>query len=156
MRWPAGMEPQNSTIHARNEIVIAAQPERVWRWLCRAARWPECYDNCAWLRLRNSAGPDLAAGTAFVWRTFGVRVRSTVLTFEPTRELGWDATAFGVRAYHGWLIEPLESGSRIITEETQKGPLSTFGRWYLRRGLLREHQSWLESLSRVAQSGDPG
>jgi hypothetical protein len=156
MQWPTGMEPGNSSVYARNEIVIPVQPERVWRWLCRAARWPEWYDNCAWLRFRNSAGPDLESGTAFVWKTFGVRVRSMVLTFEPTNELGWDATAFGLRAYHGWVIEPLESGSRVITEETQQGPLSTFGRWYLRRALLREHQNWLESLSRVARSGDPG
>jgi hypothetical protein len=44
---------------------------------------------------------------------------------------------------------------RVITEETQVGPLTTVGRWYLRRGLLREHQNWLEGLSRMAQTGDP-
>jgi len=156
MQWPNGMEPEQSNIHALNEIVIPAAPERIWRWLCRAERWPEWYGNCGWVRFRNSEGPDLQPGTSFVWKTFGVRVRSKVLVYESALELGWDATAFGLRAYHGWRFESASAGhTRVITEETQVGRLTGVGRWYLRRALLREHQNWLEALSRVAQSGDP-
>src|ERR1700684_2787888 len=82
MRWPTGMEPEHSTVYARNEIVIPAEPERIWRWLCRAQRWPEWYSNCGWIRLRDEAGPDLALGTHFVWKTFGVRLLSQVLTYD--------------------------------------------------------------------------
>lgn len=156
MQWPSGMQPEESTVHARNELVIPAAPDRVWRWLCRAGRWPEWYGNCGWIRFRDHAGPDLGPGVMFVWKTFGVRVRSKVKVFEPTVELGWDATAFGLEAYHGWRFEPDGDGqTRVITEETQVGPFTKVGRWYLRRGLLREHQNWLEGLSRVAQTGDP-
>jgi hypothetical protein len=91
--------------------------------LCRAERWPKWYSNCGWIRLRNNAGPDLAAGTKFVWKTFGVRVRSQVLIYDRYKELGWDATAFGLRAYHGWIFEVVDAGhTRVITEETQVGP----------------------------------
>jgi len=150
------MEPERSMVHARNEIVIPAEPERIWRWLCRAARWPEWYINCGWLRFRHGTGPDLGPGAAFVWKTFGVRVRSQVEIFDQFSELGWNATAFGLHAYHGWRFERIEAGqTRVITEETQIGPLTAVGRWYLRRSLLSEHQNWLEGLSRMAQTGDP-
>ncbi|MGZ6253853.1 MAG: hypothetical protein ACXWM1_12375, partial [Candidatus Binataceae bacterium] len=33
MKWPNGMEPGSVAVYARNEIEIAAAPERVWRWL---------------------------------------------------------------------------------------------------------------------------
>ena len=154
MRWPAGLEPKDATVHARNEIVTNASPENVWQWLCRAGAWPQWYHNCAWLNFTDDDGPDLKLHTRFVWKTFGAKVRSQVLVFDPNREIGWDAFALGLHAYHGWIIEPLiERGCRIITEETQKGPLVTIGKWYLRRALLREHQNWLESLSRRASSG---
>lgn len=155
MRWPEGMEPERATVHARNEIFIAAEPVRVWRWLRRARRWPEWYSNCSWIRFRDGAGPDLHQGTAFVFKIFGVRVRCVVTTFEPFREIGWDATAFGLNGYHGWELSAVDNGSRVVTEETQTGPLTRAGRWYLRRALLREHQIWLESLGHMAMSGEP-
>ncbi|MGH7931863.1 MAG: SRPBCC family protein [Candidatus Binataceae bacterium] len=156
MQWPNGMEPEHAAVHVRNELFIPAAPERVWRWLCRAVQWPEWYPNCAWVRLRSGSGPDLGPASAFTWKTFGVRVRSTVRVYEPFRELGWDAAAFGLHAYHGWLIEPQDSGSQVITEETQNGPLTAMGRWHLRRILSRNHRTWLEALSNAAAGGDPG
>lgn len=156
MRWPQGMEPERSVVHARNELIIPTSPERIWRWLCCAARWPEWYSNCGWMRFRHGAGPDLAVGVEFVWKTFGVRVKSRVLIFDPPFELGWSASAFGLVAYHGWELRALSDGQTlVVTEETQHGSLTALGRWHLRRGLLREHQNWLESLSRMAASGDP-
>lgn len=156
MRWPTGMEPENSTVYVRNELVMPAPPTRIWRWLCRAERWPEWYGNCRWVRFRDDDGPDLYPGSQFAWKTFGVRVRSQVVTFHRFVEIGWEAAAFGLRAYHGWTFEPIDSHStRVITEETQVGPLTRIGRWYLRHNLLQEHQHWLEALSRMAQTGDP-
>jgi hypothetical protein len=118
------MEPKDATVHAHNEIETAASPAQVWRLLCHAAAWPQWYSNCAWLRFPDNDGPDLKRHTRFVWKTFGARVRSKVLVFEPFREIGWDAFTTGLKAYHGWIIEPLaDGGCRVITEETQRGPL---------------------------------
>ena len=154
MNWPEGFEPENARVYARNEIAIAASPERVWRWLIRAANWPAWYDNSSDIRFLNGGGPDLAPGTRFKWRTFGATVESTVLVFEPPHELGWDGKGW-LPVYHGWLIEPEEGGSRVITEECQNGFLGAIGAWYLRPMLLRGHQKWVESLKRVAERGDP-
>jgi len=63
MKWPKGFEPENSRVYARNEITIAAPPERVWRWLIRAANWPSWYSNSANIRFQNAPGPDLRART---------------------------------------------------------------------------------------------
>ncbi len=162
MKWPSGMEPGSVPVHAYNEIEIAAPPERVWRWLIRAARWPQWYGNCAGLRFNDggggaseSLGPDLAPGRSFEWRTFGTHVRSTVVVFEPLRELGWDARAPGLYACHGWTLEPRGAGCRVVTEETQRGWVPALARWYLRRMLVRGRQGWLEDLRRVAERGDP-
>lgn len=155
MRWPKGMEPDNSAVYARNEITIAAPPERVWKWLVRAKQWPMWYDNCAWFRFESGASEELAPARRFTWKTFGATVRSTVQVFEPFKELGWDAASFGLRAYHGWLIEPDGSGSKVVTEEVQNGLLPVLARWYLRPMLLRGHQNWVESLKRIAEVGDP-
>jgi len=156
MKWPSGMEPGNVAVYARNEIEIAAPPERVWRWLIGGGRWPQWYGNCASFRYSDGqGGPDLAAGRSFQWRTFAMRVRSVVRVFEPCRELGWDARAIGLYAYHGWTLEPGGAGCRVVTEETQRGWVPMLARWYLRRMLVRGHQGWLEDLRRVAESGDP-
>jgi hypothetical protein len=156
MRWPDGMEPERAAVHARNELIIPADPGRIWRWLCRASKWSDWYSNCGWVRFPRGGGPDLGPGASFVWKTFGVRVRSAVVIFEPHTEIGWTATAFGLSAYHGWTLEPLAEGCRVVTEGSHNGPLSAMGRWYLRRVLLREHQNWLESLRAMAIAGDPG
>jgi uncharacterized protein YndB with AHSA1/START domain len=156
MKWPSGMDPESVPVHARNEIEIAATPERVWRWLIGSERWPRWYGNCASFHYTDKCGDsDLAEGRSFEWRTFGTRVRSVVMAFEPHRELGWDARATGLYAYHGWILEPGGVGCRVITEETQRGWLPTLARWYLRRMLVRGHQGWLENLRRMAESGDP-
>lgn len=155
MRWPVGLEPERASVHARNQMMIPADSARIWRWICRASRWPEWYVNCDWVRFRGG-GPDLFPDAHFVWKTFGVRVRSAVLVFEPYTEIGWSVSAFGLTGYHGWTIEPAEGGCRVVTEQSHNGRLSPMGRWYLRRALLREHQSWLESLHTMAITGEPG
>lgn len=155
MKWPAGFEPDNSSVYARNEIVIAAPPERVWRWLARAAQWPQWYSNSANVNFIQGNPPDLAPGTEFRWKTFGATVASRVIVFDPPHELGWDAHGV-LTAYHGWLIEPDGGGGcRVITEECQNGLVPKLAWWYLRPMLERGHQNWVESLKRVAEGGDP-
>jgi uncharacterized protein YndB with AHSA1/START domain len=153
MKWPTGFEPERSRVHAHNEIAIAAPPERIWRWLIRAARWPEWYSNSRDVTFLSDAPPDLAPGTEFRWRTFGATVTSKVLVFEPPHELGWDAHGI-LDAYHGWLIEPDGAGARVITEETQNGIVPMLVWWYLRPMLERGHQNWVESLKRCAEGGE--
>lgn len=153
--WPADLKPTKAYAHAHNEILIPAAPEIIWAWLCRAPLWPTWYSNCGWFKFDSTPGPDLAPGTQFTWHTFGSTVHSTVRRFEAPRHLEWDATTFGIRAYHGWAIIPMESNCQIVTEETQTGLLPFFSRWFLNGMLQRGHQIWLEGLKNVAARGLP-
>ena len=154
MKWPAGFEPNQSSVFAHNEITIAAPPERVWRWLIRAARWPDWYSNSSNVTFLSAEPPDLAPDIQFRWKTFGAMVTSRVMVFEPPHELGWDARGV-LTAYHGWLIEQDGAGCRVITEETQNGLVPKLAWWYLRPMLERGHQNWIESLKRTAEGSEP-
>ena len=81
-------------------------------------------------------------------------VTSRVLVFDPPREVMWDARGV-LTAYHGWTIDGDGAGSRVVTEETQRGLLPRVTWWYLRPMLERGHQGWVESLKRMAERGDP-
>ncbi len=153
--WPEDSRPDGAVIHVVNVVDAEVTPEAVWPWLVRAARWSEWYANCRDLRFEGDAGPDLHLGDAFVWRTFGVRVRTVVTEIVPHERLAWSGRGLGATGYHAWVIERCVAGARITTEETQRGLLPRLGRPLLRRGLLRWHQRWLEGLVRVARLGPP-
>ena len=154
-RWPADSRPDGAPVYTYNAIDVAAPPERVWAWLVRATAWPSYYDNASNVRFVDGGGPDLAPGTRFTWTTFNVRVDTLVTEFEPCSRLAWRGKTLGGSGYHGWVIEPTGQGCHVITEETQRGIVPSLGRWFLRPGLLGQHQRWLEGLARVASAGMP-
>ena len=61
----------------------------------------------------------------------------------------------GVDAYHAWLFLPRQSGTHVITEETQYGALARMQKLFMPGRMRRGHQMWLEKLSENAQSGMP-
>jgi hypothetical protein len=151
--WPSELATGRAYVHAHNELIISAAAELCFAWLCRAPLWPKWYTNCGSFKFDSVAGPDLELGTAFSWTTFGAPVHSTVRRFEPPLHLEWDATAFGIRAYHAWVIVPQDDQCLVITEENQIGVVPFFLRWYLTGMLQRGHQIWLEGLKVVTTSG---
>ncbi|HUO04362.1 MAG TPA: SRPBCC domain-containing protein [Candidatus Binataceae bacterium] len=155
MKWPVGFEPHNSPVYVRNEIEIAAPPERIWRWLTRVARWPEWYPHSYAIEFVTGKPPDLALGTEFRWSTFGFSSISRVIIFEPPYELAWDARGV-LYAFHGWLIVPEENGkSRVVTEVCHNGIVPTLSWWALRMVVHAAHQTWLECLKQAAEGGEP-
>ena len=156
VRWPADAAPQGAAVYTYNEIDVAAPPAAVWAWLVRAPAWPSYYGNASNVRFPDGGGPDLALGTRFTWRTFGVNVETTVTEWVPNERLAWRGKTLGGTGHHGWVIEPTAAGCHVVTEETQRGIVPMLGQWFLRRGLLTQHQRWLEGLKRMAESGPPG
>ena len=148
--FPDAALPQHSPVFTHNELVIAAPAVVLWTHLVRARRWPEWYANARAVEI--DGGDELALGTRFHWTTFGVRAHTVVTEFVPERRLAWSGAGPGFAGYHGWVLEPLPEGAtRVITEETNRGLLASLGRMFLRRGLHKWHQRWLEGLARVAQ-----
>jgi uncharacterized protein YndB with AHSA1/START domain len=153
--WPPHYDPARCPIHVRNELAITATPETVWAWLVRASLWPSWYPNSSNVRFLTGSPPDLARGTRFQWKTFGVTIVSTVLEFVPTERLAWDAHAAGVDAYHAWLVTPAPEGCAVLTEETQHGWMARLGKLFMPNRMYRYHQIWLEGLRTNAAKGMP-
>jgi len=153
--WPVGYEPANCPVHTCNEISLNSLPEVVWAWLIRAQLWPTWYPNSANVVFLKGQPPNLALGTQFRWKTFGVTIKSTVLEFVPYERLAWDAHGTGLNAYHAWLIEKTENGCHVLTEETQHGLIARLGKTLRPKRMQQMHQVWLERLREKASSGLP-
>jgi hypothetical protein len=148
-RWPARFSPDSCPVYARNEAVLPLPPELLWAALIDAHAWPRWYRNA---RAVTIEGHDrLAPAARFRWRTFGLRVRSTVTEFEPYRLLAWDGHALGSSGYHRWIMRAHPDGAtQVITEEVQTGLAARIVAPLMRRGLSREHQHWITELGRRA------
>ena len=149
VQFPVGARREESPVYAKNELVIPASPEHIWPWLVRASRWPEWYANARAVVI-DGGSPDLSPGVGFHWNTFGVRVHTTVEEFVSNRRLSWSGRGLGSTAYHGWVLTPVDGGTLVVTEETQRGFVASVGRAFLRSGLHKWHQRWLEGLARKA------
>lgn len=155
IRWPERYHPSKAPIHVRNELSITAPPETVWAWMIRAPLWPSWYPNSANVRILEGMSPDLASGTRFRWKTFGVTIESSVKEFVPYERLAWDAHATGLDVYHAWLITKTPEGCHVLTEETQYGWLARLGTIFTPGRMHKLHQVWLDRLAEKASSGPP-
>jgi len=150
IHWPDRYAPERVAVRVRNEIAIDAAPERVWAWLTRATDWPAWYPNSSDVRIEGG-GKDLTAGARFTWRTFGVRVRSTVREFEPHQRIAWDGAGTLLDVYHAWLIEPRGSGCWVLTEENQNGLAARAQALFMPSRMHEGHEVWLAALKAKAE-----
>ncbi len=155
IEWPPELHPSTAPVFIHNEIYIPSEPEVVWQHLIRASHWHEHYAHCRGLRFADDGGPDLAEDTEFSWRTFGVRVTTNVTEFKPPHRLAWRGEGPGGHAYHGWVIDPVADGCRVVTQEAQSGLFPSLLRIPVRRVLRRAHRLWLEGLAAVVMNDDP-
>ncbi len=153
IHWPDRYHPHNCPVHVRNELDMAAAPAQVWSWLTRATDWPTWYANSANVEIIEGSGPDLAAGTRFRWKTFGVTITSHVREFVPGERIAWDAQALGLDVYHAWVLRPSVLGCHVLTEETQHGWLARLSTLAMPKRMYNYHQLWLEGLAGKAGSG---
>lgn len=151
--------PRNSPIYTLNDLHMSVPAYAVWEWLVRAPLWPTWYLNSRQVLILDGPYRDrLGAGSRFSWRTSNTlwtTVETAVERCEPTAKLGWGGEAMGSHGYHSWLLVPEGEGCHVVTEECQAGLLPALGHRVLRRGLLKQHQRWLEGLERMAKQGPP-
>lgn len=145
INWPDRFHPDRAPVHVRNELDMAARPEKIWAALIDAARWPEWYPNAANVSFL-SGGGRLAPGARFRWKTFGATVVSEVAEFVPHQRIAWTGRALGIDVYHAWLMEPSARGACVLTEETQYGGLARLAAALLPGRMSKFHQLWLEKL----------
>jgi uncharacterized protein YndB with AHSA1/START domain len=151
--WPSGMEPAECPVRVRSERVIDAPPDRVFRWLVRADRWPEWFEGAS--AVRCSSGPEISDGATVRWRIMGASARADIKRLRPAELLEWEGGGMGVRAYHSWRLEPLGERTRVVSAETARGPAASLFRPLLHRIIERTHQRCLDGLTRAARSAPP-
>ncbi len=157
VHWSADFDPNRVKVptYAYNEVACKAPVEAVFGWLMRAPRWPEWYPNSANVTLLSFAGKDLQHGMHFTWSTFGVHVDTYVEEFEPPYRIAWRGFLMGSEVIHAWVFERDGPGSRLITEEVQRGFVCILARDFFIQGLHKNHQLWLERLAAQAETGMP-
>ncbi len=155
VHWPEDFDPAAVPTYVYNEVDTTAPVEAVFAWLARATRWPEWYPNAAEVTLHSFAGSDLQLGTHFTWTTFGVHVDTYVEEFVPPYRIAWRGYVMGSDVIHAWVFERTPTGSRLITEEVQRGFVCTIARGFFMKGLHEKHQLWLERLAAQAETGMP-
>jgi hypothetical protein len=151
INWPDKYHPSRTGVHVTNSLAVDVNAEVLWAWMIRAELWPTWYPNSSNVVFLNTPGPDLALGTRFRWKTFGVTIESEVQEFIPYERLAWNAVGTGVDAYHAWLFEP----GNVLTEETQKGFLARLSSLAMPTRMHKYHQIWLEKLRDKATNGLP-
>ena len=90
INWPDGHRPEESAFHAVNELLIPAEPEVVWAWICRPDLWGSYYSNARFIKHLGGPWPKLELGSRFRWFSFGAFVTSEVVEYEPGRRISWD------------------------------------------------------------------
>jgi uncharacterized protein YndB with AHSA1/START domain len=155
IQWPQDLVPGRAPVYVRNVMSIAAPIENVWEWLIRAELWPTWYPNSHRVRIERGPKVDLGLGTEFVWRTFGVVLRSRVTEFSAPNIIAWNARSLGIQAYHAWTLMERSEGCEIVSEETQRGIMARLGSILLPNRMFCWHQIWLSRLAVRAQTGRP-
>lgn len=141
------MGPTGADVYTHNELQLSAPPDLVWSWLVAASQWPRWYPNARRVRVPGTTG-NLELDVVFTWVTFATPLTSRVVQFQPGRRLRWTWWCPGAFGYHGWLLEPTTTGTRVVTEETQRGPKITRWAILLRSALSLSHACWLRRLRR--------
>ena len=140
---------RRAPIEVRNEIVVCASIERVWDLLTDVERWPSWYRACRWVRVES---PGSARLPVFRWKAHPVELRSTVVVSNRPHAFAVTADAVGLHADRTFTLRqtPDGSGTVVVSDETQVGPLAWLCRAYLAPRLRAANQQMFGDLSRAA------
>jgi uncharacterized protein YndB with AHSA1/START domain len=148
--WPAGFEPRGAPVFAHNERLIPHSPLDVFAALVDAELWPRWYPNARDVSIGLSPRVEtrLEAESRFSWVTFGAQLKSAVEEYEQAAAIAWRARGGGTIAFHRWILEPADDGTRVITEECQVGFVPRLIAPLMNRALHASHELWLRQLER--------
>src|SRR5262245_59672806 len=124
------------------EIVISAAPELVWDVLTTFERWPMWNPDVRSITMQG----DVAVGSEFRWKAGPGTITSTLQEVDPPRRITWTGRTLGIRAVHVWWLEPTDSVTTVLTEESYQGIVARLLRRRLQKALDRALDHGLQHL----------
>lgn len=160
--WPDHFLPGTTDNFVSNErIAKDITSANIWSLLTNITKWESYYKNCDQVE-QPSSGHFLHKGDVFKFSTFGFpQLTCTVEESEAPEANGkagriaWSSkTDEGLEIYHAWLVEDLEGQRvRILTQESQIGPVFKDLEKQKPNPMLLGHQDWLDGLITAARGG---
>ncbi|KAJ4410871.1 hypothetical protein N0V91_001800 [Didymella pomorum] len=152
--FPNEYSPGTTDNFVSNEIIAKnVTSSQIWAQLADISQWTSYYKNCANITVPDE-GSQLEKGRVFKFSTFGFppltcTVRESVQPSGRSEgRLAWESkTPEGLAIYHAWLVQDLDGGRvRVLTQESQIGPV--FKEWSEQKPnkMLLGHQDWLDGL----------
>ncbi|MCZ7534012.1 MAG: SRPBCC family protein [Acidimicrobiia bacterium] len=136
-----------SPVRATGEITVRATPVAVWGLLSDIDQWPSWNPDVKSAHLVGQLRP----GSKFTWKAGPGTIRSELADVEEPSVLAWTGTTLGIRAHHSWKLEQIETGTRILTDETWSGLLPRLFRTSMTRTLQKAIDNGLKSIREAVE-----
>ncbi|WP_457029176.1 SRPBCC family protein [Kitasatospora sp. P5_F3] len=148
---PVGID-LNAPVITRDDIVIHAPLDRVWRIQTDVENWPSWQPDVT--SVAKQTPGRLRPGSSWVWSVEGLEgITSTVEQVEPNRRIVWGGPAQGITAVHVWTFTPTRDGVRVHTEESWAGEPVSANVEMLQQALDSSLDHWLRNLKERAERG---
>ena len=137
----------SAPVITRDEILIAAPIETIWRIQTDVAAWP------SWQPDVDGAEVDgpLDVGSVFRWQTAGLDITSKVEEVDAPNRIVWGGSAQGIVAVHVWTLESQADGVVVRTAESWTGQPVEAQAKSLQGALDGSLRNWSENLKRTAE-----
>ena len=139
---------ENAPVKAKQSIQIEATPQKVWEILSDINNWKKWNSDIKYAKING----ELKEGTTFDWNSGGNKIKSTLHTVTPLKEIGWSGKAFGAFAIHNFKLTEVNGKTEVIIEESMEGFLMRFFRGYMQNTLEGSINKWLTQLKETAEN----
>lgn len=124
---------RNASAYHKEEIVINAPVEKVYKMLANINQWPTWQSNVASANMEGEA----QQGKEFRWKAGGANIRSKLHTVNPYSEFGWTGRILWITAIHNWTFTEKDSTTTVVVEESMSGFLSGLMKSTLKDGMVK-------------------
>src|SRR5690625_877555 len=107
----------NAPVVCKNTISIKASPQQVWSLLSDINKWPQWQTDIDNAVLHGTLKPQ----SNFIWKSSGVKIRSTLHTVHPNKHLGWTGKSVGMYAVHNWCLTKKDDETIVEVKESMEG-----------------------------------
>lgn len=154
IEWPTAYKPEEANFFVHNSIEIKAAPSTVWNILIEAEQWPSYYDGAENVKVNDNNTGRLLENSIFTWKTMGLDFTSTIREYKSNERLSWESNKKSIQGYHAWLLIPTDSGTLLVTQESQHGWLSGMEKVFQPNKLRKLHDVWLLKIKNSAEQID--